>query len=429
MINIPYNEEAEQAVLGSILIGEDVIYEVDTVIKEKDFFQGKHGLIYTAMKELQSAGKPIDMVELTEILKNKKSLNQIGGVSYLTELLSVVPTTSSAKHYAEIVKEKSERRNLIRGGQQIIEIAEDEATPNPLNKAGSIFNKLEDDTGLEVKTPEYIVDEYVKNYYDRRESKGITGITCGFDSIDHNTKGFQEGNLIVLAASYGVGKSLLALQFALEAIKQGKQVLLFSLEMTDIEITDRMMSMYHNIALGDVLNGNYPDPEEKINELKTLPLFIIDDSVLTPEQIRTYTNAYNRKYGIDMIIFDYLQLGSSNTHKDEVQKITDVSRELKKIAGEFRMPVIALSQFSRGWEKQNRHPSLSDLRWSGSIAQDANVAMILHRDKAEGEEQKGMKSDGILWLEKNRHGRLGGQNVMFSYKKGAIGFLPGNNIN
>lgn len=410
----PQNPEAEQAVLGALLIGKDAIVEVMDILSPQDFYLEKHENIYKAMLDLFNAQKSIDLVTLTNKLKQGKILSKVGGISYLSELLNVVPTASHVESYAKVVQEKAIRRELIHSAYRQLEIAQDESVKDPVTEAGKSFMEVEKRSGISVKSPDYINKDYLKLMQQRKEVSGVTGITCGIEGVDRITKGFQPGNLVVIAAGTSQGKSAFALQIALNAVMDDKQVLFFTIEMTDIEVTDRLMAQYFKTPLDKIQKGDIKELEDKIDEVKSFPLFVVDDFV-TSEDVRRYAYAYQKRYGVDLIVFDYLQIAGDHVSESEVKRVTDISRNLKKIAADMKIPVIALSQFSRDWEKQNRYPSMADLRWSGSIAQDANVVIILHREKADpsNPNSKDLSDDTTLWIEKNRQGALGAADLLF----------------
>lgn len=418
----PHSLEAERAVLGSLLIDPEAIHTIK-FLKPTHFYQGKNGLIFKAIQCLDSA----DLVTLTDHLEKNGVYDKVGGASYLSSLSMEVPTASAVKHYAKIVRDNAVRRDIIISSDRQKTIAMDVKIDNPLTKALEEFNNI-DRYADDVKDPDYIVAEYLELLRTRRAFKGLTGVLSGLPGLDRITKGFQKGNLIVLAAGTSIGKSALALQIALNAVvKQKKQILFFTLEMTDLEVTDRLLAMHFGVPLHNIQRGVIKTKQEvatrdkndynikRLSEVKSLPLFVVDDSSITVDDVERYAYSYQNKYGIDMIVFDYLQIAGDKSNEGEVKRITEISRKLKKLASELKIPVLVLSQFSRDYEKQGRVPSLKDLKWSGSIEQDANVGIVLHRRKVEegNPDAKELSDIGDLWVEKNRQGRRGEIEVKF----------------
>lgn len=393
---IPHSIEAEQAVLGSMFLTKYALQKSLESLNENLFYLESHNKLFTVIRDLSEAGKPIDIMTVSEELKKRKWLSSIGGIEYLTEVARSVPTAANVEEYIKIVEEKAILRRLI-------DKATDIAT-EAYNATGSINEVLDHaETGIlsVVKTrkgTEFrpIQDVLYKTQEDLEKlskNKGeITGIPTGFFKLDKITSGFHENELIIIAARPGVGKTAFALNLATNiAIDAKKTVAIFNMEMSAEQLIMRMLASVGQIQTGKLKTGNLQhDDWKRINEaisrLADTKLYIDDTAGMTISEIRAKCRRLaSMKDGLDIIIIDYLQLiqGSDRYKGNRVQEVTEISRSLKTLAMELHVPVIALSQLSRSVEGKGRadkRPILSDLRESGSIEQDADIVAMLHRE-------------------------------------------------
>ena len=390
----PHNEEAERSVLGSMLMDRDAIVEAEGILVGSDFYQRQNGILYDAMIELYREGKSVDLVTLNEKLKGKDLPEAFSSLDYFRELVDAVPTSTNIRYYANIVRDKSTLRELIRVTDEIGNecYLDKNETEEILEKTEiDIFRLLQNRRGLTETTD---IREIVMNAMDAIEqaskSKGrVTGIATGFTEIDYRLTGLHPAELILVAARPAMGKTAFVLNIAQHAaLRDGRGVAIFSLEMAKEQLTTRMIASESMVDSQDIRTGNLQDSDwEKILEAAALigrSRLIIDDSAVTLQEIRSKCRRYKQVHDIDLIIIDYLQLMSVGTRRTESrqQEISEISRSLKVLARELDVPIIALSQLSRAVEaRQDHRPMLSDLRESGAIEQDADVVMFLYRDE------------------------------------------------
>lgn len=414
----PHSIDAEQSVLGSILLDKDAIVVVSEIIKSEDFYKDAHKEIYEAIIELYRRSDPIDLITLTEELKKKNSLDLAGGIAYLTSLSTVVPTSSNVKYYADIVKEKSILRKLIKASSDILDLGFGGSldVQNILESAEKkIFDISQEKTGDNFKP----INEVLMNAYDTleelyRNKGGITGLTTGFLDLDRKTNGLQRTDLILIAARPAMGKTAFSLNLAQNvALKANASVAIFSLEMSKEQLVQRMLSSESHVELNKLKNGSmgeddWPKLIEAMGVLSKSKVYIDDTPGITIMEMRSKCRRLKIEKGLDLILIDYLQLmeGDSKTESRQ-QEISKISRSLKILAKELNCPVIALSQLSRAPELRSDHrPILSDLRESGAIEQDADIVMFLYRDEyyhADSEK----KNIGEVIIAKHRHGETG----------------------
>lgn len=421
----PHNIEAEQATLGSILIDNDAIVKVIDFLEPEYFYRTSHQIIYKAMKELYERSEPIDLLTVSEYLKKKGELEEVGGFSYLATLTNITPTALNVEKYAKIVEEKSILREIIKAGIEIIDLAfsSQEDVGDTLDKAQeALFNVAK----KRLSAPFYPLKDLLKESFDRIESlykrkEGITGIPSGFPQLDKITGGFRKNDLIVLAARPSVGKTSFSLNVATNvATKYNLPVAIFSLEMSKEQIVERILEYVADVNFHKLRTGVFSDEDWKklgraYGPLYEAPIYIDDSSDISVLEIRTKARRLKSKENLGMIVVDYLQLMHLRRKvENRVQEISEITRSLKKLSREVGVPVLVISQLSRAIEKrEDKRPMLSDLRESGSIEQDADVVMFL---SVKGEDK--MKDTNIvdLIVAKNRNGPLGKIKLKFLKK-------------
>lgn len=419
---LPQDLVAEQSLLGAIIINNDVLPEVLTIVRPQDFYEQRHQIIFQAIMDLYDHHKPIDLLTLTSELKSKKKLNEIGKASYLAELSNFVPAASHAKAYAEIIERNSVRRRLISAGTQIAESAfEDDVNTDEL--IGSAEKELFEVSDKIIKSDYVPMDELLVDAFDRLEelhkNKGaLRGLKTGFRDIDKKTAGFQKGDLIIVGARPAMGKTTFAQNLAYNIASINKKgVLFFSMEMAANEIIDRMISDVSGVDNWKMRTGNLSDEEfqkigDALADMDEIPIYIDDTSSMTIMELRNKARRAMHDHNIGIVIVDYLQLisGSNRYAGNRVQEVSEVSRGLKILARELSIPVIALAQLSRNVTgRDDPRPVLSDLRDSGSIEQDADLVMFLHRPDYYKQNQDDYEETHIteLLIAKHRHGAVG----------------------
>ncbi|MCH8889057.1 replicative DNA helicase [Patescibacteria group bacterium] len=426
----PQNIDLEKALLGSIMIKPDVMNEITDIISVDSFYAPKHRIIYDAMLSLFSKNEPIDLLSLSTRLKQKKQLDQAGGSSFLAELVNAVPSASNVKHYAEVVQKMAMMRNLISAADYISELGYDEAQEieDLLDRAEKKIYEVTESPSLHkfVSLSETLTEAWDRFETLNASGDGIRGIRTGFSGLDNILSGFQKSDLIILAARPSMGKTALALDIARQsAIHHGTTVGIFSLEMSEQQLVDRMLSAQSRVDAWKLRTGKNIKEEEyemirnAMNDLSKAPIYIDDKPGNTVMNMRTVARRLKRERGLDLIIVDYLQMmspQSSRAQESLVQQITEISRSLKNLARELDIPVLALSQLSRAIEQRRGKPRLSDLRDSGSIEQDADVVMFIHRDDKYNEASEKPNIAEIL-IEKHRNGPTGYVELYFNQDK------------
>lgn len=418
----PQDVTAEKSLLGAVMISENAITEVLSIVRPSDFYDEKHQVIYAAMLNLYDQHKPIDLLTLTNALKTEKKLKDVGGAPYLTELSNYVPAASHAKAYAEIVEKASVRRRLIEAGTEIANKAyEDDANVGEL--VGEAEKKLFEVSDKVVKSDYVAMDDLLADAFDRIEELHknkdvLRGLKTGFRDLDKKTAGFQQGDLIIIGARPAMGKTTFAQNLAYNIASINKRgVLFFSMEMAANEIVDRMISDVSGVDNWKMRTGNITDEEfsrinEALGEMDELPIFIDDTSSMTIMDVRNKARRAAHDHDIGIVIVDYLTLiqGSARYAGNRVQEVTEISRGLKILARELKIPVIALAQLSRNVTgRDDPRPILSDLRESGSIEQDADLVMFLHRPDYYRQNDDNYEETHIteLLVQKHRHGAVG----------------------
>ena len=391
----PHNIEAENSVLGSLLIDPEAILKLAPFLRAEDFYTEENQWIYEACLSLYDRNEPINQITLAEELSRQGRLESIGGIAYLSHLVSQVPTSVYVEHYAQIVHRLSVMRQLIRAAGQIAAIGY-EAEPDldvALTKAENILFRLRHGESRRDFVPiRKILEQYFEESGLAAPPPGgdLTRLLTGFDAVDEILGGLQRSDMVVLGARPSLGKSSLALSIARNAaLKQGANVALFSLEMAKEQVVQRLLASESGVDSKRVRLGQYTQAEEKrimeaAGVLSEAPIFVDDSPNLRVVEMRSKARRLHFDRGIDLIVVDYLQLIRTNGRiENRVQEMTEISRSLKALARELNVPVIAVSQLSRAVELRTPHtPLLSDLRESGSIEQDADIVLFIYRDDA-----------------------------------------------
>jgi len=428
----PQNIEAERSVLGSLLIDKDAIVKVADIIKPEDFYQEKHKIIYEAMLDIYEKREPIDLLSLSNKLKERKLLKSIGGQSYLAELTNEVPTASNVVNYANIVQKKATLRRLINASAEIAKLGyeETEDVEEILDKAEQTLFQVSQRHMRQIFVPiKNVLTEAFDRIDELHKEKGkLRGIPTGFKDLDNVLAGLQKSDLIILAARPSVGKTSLALDIARQAaVKARVPVGFFSLEMSKEQLVDRMLCAEARVDLWKLRTGRLSESEEDddfprighaMGTLAEAPIFIDDSSITSVMEIRTKARRLQSEHGLGLIIVDYLQLMEGRTNAESrVQQIAEITRALKGIAKELNIPVLVLSQLSRATEQRTPPiPKLADLRESGSIEQDADVVLFIYREELykKNTDRKGIAD---ILISKHRNGPTGQIELYFDEKK------------
>ena len=413
----PHSKETEQSTLGVAMLSEEALSEIMETVEIKDFYDPAHREIYAAILELFRRSEPVDIVTVTEELSKRGSLEIAGGRTYIASLTESAPATSNAGGYAKLVAQKAVIRELILAGDKIKEKGFEESMDADDLLDFAEHSIYEISQGRQKSGGRHIRDILIENtkMIDKAsKAEGKLGLTTGFKDLDKKTSGLQKGDLIILAARPSMGKSAFALSMALSAAKKdGAAVCLFTLEMTQAQMGQRLLSMESNVELsrlreGRVDNRDWKDIQLAIDQMAKTTL-IIDDSAQTVLQMKNKCRRMKAKMGLDLVIIDYLQLmGSDGKSENRQQEVSKMSRQLKLMAKEIDCPVVVLSQLSRAPElRNNKRPMLSDLRESGSIEQDADMVIFLYRDDYYNKEESEKPNVCEVNLAKNRNGEVG----------------------
>ncbi len=420
----------ERALLGALMLNQNAIYEVADLVGVDSFYAGKHRTIFDAMLALFAKGEPIDVVTLSGKLKERKKLAEIGGASYLSDLVGAAASPGSARHYAQSVQSKFILRSLIDAAAKIGELGfeEDRDIEAVLDEAQSAVFSVTQSPMLQSFTA--IKDE-LSEAWERLESLqkhsgSMRGIPTGFPQLDNLLAGFQKSDLIILAARPSMGKTALALDIARQtATKHGTPVGIFSLEMSSQQLVDRMLAAQAGVNSWRLRTGKIRDEDEferlqqGMGVLAEAPIYIDDKSSSTILAMRSVARRLKMEKNLGLVIVDYLQLitpAQSRGTDNLVQQVTEISRSLKSMARELEVPVLALSQLSRAVEQRRGRPRLSDLRDSGSIEQDADVVMFIHREDKMNDTSDRPGIAEIL-VEKHRNGPVGKIDLRFDEEK------------
>jgi len=429
----PQDIEMEKALLGALMLNQNAMYEIADLVGVDSFYSGKHRIVFDAMLGLYAKSEPVDVVTVSTKLKERKQLKEVGGAAYLTELVSAAASPGSARHYAQTVQTKFVLRSLIDASAKIGEIAfeEDRDIEEVLDEAQSAVFSVSQAPMLRTFST---IKEELTEAWERLESLQkhagtMRGVPSGFPQLDNMLAGFQKSDLIILAARPSIGKTALALDIArLTATKHKTPVAIFSLEMSSQQLVDRMLAAQSGVNSWKLRTGKISsdDDFERLQTgmatLSEAPIYIDDKPGSTVLSMRSVARRLKMEKDIGLVIIDYLQLitpGHSHGSDNLVQQVTEISRSLKGMARELDVPVIALSQLSRAVEQRGGRPRLSDLRDSGSIEQDADVVMFIHREdmmknRSDNEERTNIAE---ILIEKHRNGPVGKIDLRFDDEK------------
>ncbi len=433
----PQSIDAEMAFLGSIMLRPEVLYEVMDIVPSQGFYSAKHKIIYDAMLELFGKSEPIDLLTLSSKLKEKKRLESIGGSSYLTELVNSVPSSSNAEHYAHIIQKKYMMRKLIEASESISLLGYDESQDLDyiLDSAEKSIFEVTNFSTLHkfVDVRSILGDAWERIDKLHNEEDGLRGVPTGFTGLDNKLSGLQNSDLIILAARPSTGKTALALDIARQAaMKHNIPVGIFSLEMSSQQLVDRMLAAESKVDAWKLRTGKLTAEEDfarirdSLEALSKAPIYIDDQPGNNILKMRSVARRLKSEKGLGLIVVDYLQLMSPTNSKNSdnmVQQVTEISRSLKSLARELNVPVLALSQLSRAVESRGGKPRLSDLRDSGSIEQDADVVMFIHREK--DEDSGGRQNLTEIMIEKHRNGPTGRVELYFDTDKSSFNDIDG----
>ena len=424
----PQSIPSEMAVLGSIMLRKDAMHEVEDTLTPDSFYVEKHKKIFQAMLDLSVKNEPIDMLSLSTKLEEQKFLESVGGNQYLAEIVNIVPSSTNIKHYADIVQKKYVLRSLIEAADYVSELAFEEGDDH----MDDILDMAEKKIFGVVSSPKnqkYVnLKDALPEAYERMEKlhehKGmLRGLPTGFKDLDNMLSGLQNSDLIILAARPSMGKTTLALDISrLAAVNHDKSILIFSLEMSSQQLVDRMLSAQSRVNAWNLRTGNLSSDREfsqirdSLDKLAKAKIFIDDQAGNSIVRMKALARRIKAEKGVDLIVVDYLQLMTTSKNYDSmVNQVTEISRSLKSLAKELDVPVLALSQLSRAVESRGGKPRLSDLRDSGSIEQDADVVMFIHReDKGKDESEKTNIAE--ILVEKHRNGPTGKVDLYFDEK-------------
>lgn len=421
----PQNIQAESSLLGSILLDKDAMTKVADSLQTEDFYEQRHSIIFSAMLKLYEQSKPIDVLTLTSKLEDSKEIDKVGGASYITELSNSVPSAAHAQHYAEIVAQKATLRRLIEAAQEITNLgfSETDDTDELLDRAEQLlYGVSEHKTGQGFRALNDVLNESFDRLEElNKDNSSLRGVPSGFSDLDNLLAGLQNSDLLILAARPSMGKSSFALNVAHNvATQEGVPVGIFSLEMSQEQLVDRILSAEADVDSWKLRTGNLDDDDfakigDAMGALSEAPIFIDDTPMSNVMEIRTKARRIQNEHGLGLIIVDYLQLmsGQGKYSDNRVQEVSEISRGLKGLARELNVPVLALSQLSRSVEQRNPQiPQLADLRESGSIEQDADVVLFLYReDYYQPDTDRQHITD--LFIKKHRNGPIGQVELYF----------------
>lgn len=421
----PHNLEAEQSVIGAIFLAPEAFSTASEILIPEDFYRAGHQRIFAAMMKLSDRGEPIDVVTVTSYLNDVKQLEEAGGVTYLTELAESVPTAANIEYYCRIVEEKAVLRRLIRTATDIVtsSFEREDEVEDVLNEAekGILEVSGKKNSGAFKSIKDVLIEVYDNIEQLHLQNDDVTGIATGFRDLDRITSGFQPNDLIIIAARPSVGKTAFALNVAQNvAVNSNNNVAIFSLEMGAEQLVQRMLCAEGNIDAGRLRNGQLEAEDWSrltmaMGSLSNAGIYIDDTPGIRVSEIRSKCRRLKQEHGLGMILIDYLQLiqGSVGSNENRQQEVSEISRSLKGLARELNVPLIALSQLSRGVEaRQDKRPMMSDLRESGSIEQDADIVGFLYRDDYYDKETEKQNIIEII-IAKQRNGPTGTVELAF----------------
>lgn len=412
----PHDLVAEQSVLGGMLLSKDAIADVLEVVRPGDFYRPGHQAVYDAVLDLFGRGEPADPVTVAAELERRGELKRIGGATYLVTLTQTVPTAANASYYAEIVAEKSILRRLVEAGTRIVQYgyagAAGQDVAEVVDRAQAEIYDVTENRHREDYLPLEDLLQPTMDEIDAIASRGSAslGVPTGFTELDAVTNGLHPGQMIIVAARPGVGKSTLAMDFLRSAaIKYSKASVIFSLEMSRTEIIMRLLSAEARIKLADMRSGRMNDEDwtrlaRRMSEISEAPLYVDDSPNMTMMEIRAKARRLKQRHNLQLVVVDYLQLMTSGKRvESRQQEVSEFSRSLKLLAKELEVPVVAISQLNRGPEQRtDKRPMVADLRESGSLEQDADLVILLHRpDAFERDDPRGGEADLILGKHRN----------------------------
>ena len=422
---LPHSVEAEQSVIGSMLLDRDAILVASEILTSDDFYQNQYGIIFDAMVELCNEGQPVDLITLQNRLKEKELPPDISSMEYVRDLIAAVPTSANVKYYANIVSEKAVLRRLIRTTEEVANACylEKDSTETILEESEKkLFNILQRTNGSDYVPIQQVVLNAVSNIEKASKLKGsVTGIPTGFVDLDYKTSGLQPSDFILVAARPSMGKTAFVLNMAqYMAFRKDKSVAIFSLEMSKEQLVNRLFSLESKVDSQKIRTGSLEDEDwakliEGAGVIGNSRLIIDDTPGISISELRSKCRKFKLEQGLDIIIIDYLQLmsGSGRGGDSRQQEISDISRALKGVARELNVPVVALSQLSRAVEKRDdKRPMLSDLRESGAIEQDADVVMFIYRDDYYNKDTENKNMAEII-IAKQRNGPIGTVNLVW----------------
>ena len=419
---MPHSTESEQSVLGAMMMDSQAIASVTEILTGEDFYNKQYGIIYDAMVELSASGRPVDLITLQNLLKEKDVPPEVSSLTYVKDFLDTVPTSANARYYANIVKEKAVLRKLIRANDDISSMCYSgkEKLDDILDTAEKRVYDVVQRRGSSEFTPiEEVVMNALTTIEKASKTKGnVTGVPTGFSDLDYKTAGFQPSELLLIAARPAMGKTAFALNIALNAaIRDNKKVALFELEMSKESLVNRLFAMEskvnaQKIRTGELSAAEWTSLSEGATEIAKSNIVIDDNASITPAELRSKCRKLKLEKGLDLVIIDYLQLMTTGKENRQ-QEVSDISRSLKLLARELNVPVVALSQLSRKVEERtDKRPMLSDLRESGAIEQDADVVMFLYREDYYKKDTENTNVTEVI-IAKQRNGPIGTVNLLW----------------
>jgi len=423
----PQNLEAERSVLGALLIDNDVVFKISDILKSEDFYKNEHKIIYEAMMDLSQNHQPIDVLTLTDLLEKRKKLKEVGGASYVSEVVNSTATSANVVAYAQIIRDRSALRNLISSGSKIVELGfrEERDTTELLDEAERMLFQVTQGFLKETFVP---IKDVLAGTFERidelNKNKGkMRGVPTGYRELDSVLAGLQNSDLVVLAARPSMGKTSFAISIAINAAVNHKvPVGFFSIEQSRDQIVDRMLVSVAGIdswrlRTGNLSESDFPKIGNSMGILSEAPIYIDDTPLLNVMEMRAKSRRLQMEKGLGLIVIDYMQLmeGNAQSKKEgsRVQEMSEISRGIKAIARELNVPVMALSQLSRAVEMRHpKIPQLADLRDSGSIEQDADVVMFIYREDYYNPETD-RKNIADIFVKKHRNGPTGQTELYF----------------
>ena len=436
---LPHSLEAEQSVIGSMLMDREAIITASEIVTADDFYQHQYGVMYESMVELFNEGKPVDLITLQNRLKEKDVPPEVSSLEFVRDIITTVPTSANVKYYATIVKEKAVLRRLIRVNEEIANdcyLGRDPLETILADTEKKIFDLLQSRSSGDFVPIRQVALNVLENIEKASKTKEtVTGVPTGFIDLDYKTSGFQPSDFILIAARPSMGKTAFVLNVVDHvAVKKGIPCMVFSLEMSKEQLVNRMLSMESNVDSQKLRTGTLTDSDwdavvEGVGIIGGSKLIIDDTPGISISELRSKCRKMKLEHGLGMVIIDYLQLmtGSGKSSDNRQQEISEISRSLKALAREMQAPVVALSQLSRACETRTDHrPMLSDLRESGAIEQDADVVMFLYRDDYYNKDSE-MKDMAEVIIAKQRNGPIGTVNLVWmpQYTKFANATRPG----